>query len=849
MADAEWMRARSTVAGLLATAAIGLAPLLPVAAAQPAPADARTAHQDAPPATVPELARGGSGVVRADLNGDGHDDIVVSNEAGYGVYLFVPPEEARKGLEWKTGWTRVMREGKPGDAGPLPRLDGSEVSVGNGFLRVVARDGRESRLAFEELLRVPAPAPKSPGESLATMRVRDGFTVTLAAAEPDVVDPVFIDWDERGRMWVAEMGDYPFAEGEATPDGKVTWQDGIPGEGADRPLRAGRIRILEDADGDGRYEKSVLFLDGLKHVTGLACWNGGVFVASVPDILFAKDEDGDGRCDTREAWFSGFTAGNPQHLVNGFCWGLDGWFYGANGDSGGKVTCRKTGAEVELGRSDFRFHPCTGELRLETGATQCGKWRDDYGNWFGNNNATTGWHYWLPMGHLESSDLVPASLRSDLTADQRVFPIGATARRVNQESLVGVTTSACNAMPYRDDRFGAEGRDAIFVCEPANNLVLRRVLDYSGATITARRHAADERQDFLAAEDRWFRPVMARTGPDGALYVVDMYRAVLEHPEWIPADMAKRMQLRGGETLGRIWRVAPRQRPGDPPARRAAISLASKNGWARDTAQRLALERGGVEDLSEVRALAETGDAVVRPQALLTLGLLGQAPPEQVLRGLRDLWPRVRGAALVAAGAAELAPEEMRLARETQRPGRGSVVEMPRLGPAETDRRKVVERYLPAAGLAGDAVRGRAALEKGGCVACHRLGGRGVEVGPDLATVGTKPAEQLIESIFDPNRAVEKRYTVTVVELDDGTSHSGVVIAETPGVIVLRMAGGAEKLIKRGEIEDLTALKTSIMPVGLESLVTLQDCADILAALRVAATPGGDGASAPAPRP
>jgi hypothetical protein len=251
----------------------------------------------APPApdSLPPLARDG-GVLRADLDGDGHEDLVVSNDRGYGVYLYVPPGKARAGLEWHAGWTRVMREGKPGDADALPPLTGGDVVLADGRLRAGARSW-----TFEELLRVPFPPPLSPEASRATMELAAGFEISLAAAEPAVVDPVFIDFDERGRMWVAEMGDYPFAEGETTKDGGVTWQDGVPGEGAGRGLATSRIRVLEDADGDGRYETSTLFLDGLKHVTGLACWKGGVFVAAVPEVFYARDDDGDGRCDLREA--------------------------------------------------------------------------------------------------------------------------------------------------------------------------------------------------------------------------------------------------------------------------------------------------------------------------------------------------------------------------------------------------------------------------------------------------------------------------------------------------------------------------------------------------------------------
>jgi putative membrane-bound dehydrogenase-like protein len=776
---------------------------------------------------LPPLARAATGVWRADLDGDGHEDLVVSHDQGYGVYLFVPPDQARAGLGWTAGWTRVMREGKPGDEAALPLLTGPDVTFADGVLQA-----GDVRMTYDELLRVPGPRPRSPEESLRAMRLPAGFTATLAVAEPLVMDPVFIDWDERGRMWVAEMGDYPFAEGEATSDGRITWRDGVPGEGAGRGLQSGRIRILEDADGDGRYEKSTLFLDGLKHVTGLACWKGGVFVASVPEIFHASDGDGDGRCDVRESWFTGFKAGNPQHLVNGFCWGLDGWLHGANGDSGGDVVCARTGERIALRGNDFRFDPRTGEFRLEAGATQCGKWRDDFGNWFGNNNATPGWHYWLPLRYLEKHpDIVARSLRADLTTDRRVFSIGGPERRLNQANAAGTVTSGCNPLPYRDTAFGAAGADCLFICEPAHHAVLRQVLDYSGGTIASRRHPDDVNREFLASEDRWFRPVMARTGPDGALYVVDMYRLVIEHPEWVPAEMARRMQLRGGETMGRIWRIARSGQLTTP----AAIDLASSSGWARDTAQRLAFERGRVEDAAAVRSLAASAARPVRVQALFTLRGLGLLSADELVGTLRPEWPRIRGAALAAAGGDELMPAEAALLQEHQQPAtavRSADEQVPVINSHEPDRQKVVARYLAAATLPGDAARGRAALRKGGCIACHRHGGVGAEVGPDLATVAGKPPAQLIEAIFDPNRAVEQRYTVTTFLLEDGTVAGGLVVADAPGSVTIRMAGGAERVIKRGEIEEAYPLATSIMPVGLEAVISLQDCADLLAAMR-----------------
>ncbi len=779
---------------------------------------------------LPALAADGAGVLQADLDGDGHDDLVVSNDRGYGVYLYVSPEKARAGLEWHAGWTRVMREGAPGDADALPLLTGGDAVLADGRLRVGDREW-----TYEELLRVPLPPPRSPAESQATMQLADGFAITLAAAEPVVIDPVFIDFDERGRMWVAEMGDYPFAKGEATKDGGVTWADGVPGEGAGRGLDTGRIRVLEDADGDGVYEHSTLFLDGLTHVTGLACWRGGVFVASVPEIFFARDDDGDGRCDHREPWYTGFTAGNPQHLVNGFCLGLDGWFHGANGDSGGTITVVRTGETIDLGRNDFAFDPRTGAFRTEAGMTQCGKWRDDFGNWFGNNNANPGWHYWLPLEHLRRHpELIVRSLRADLTADREVRPIGPPQRRLNQASRAALITSACNAMPYRGGGFGPDNDRSLFICEPANNLLLRRQLDYAGDTITAGRHPADGDGEFLAAGDRWFRPVMARPGPDGALYVVDMYRAVLEHPEWIPAEMARRMPLRGGETLGRIWRIA---RPGQPP-RPAAIAFDSPVGWARDTAQRLALERGRLTEAEEAaaRAVAETGPPRMRLQAFFTLHALGLATGDDLLAAARPLWPLVRSAALVAAGGERLAAAEAALVARQLAPrdatAQALIAPVSIAGTPDPDRQAVVARYAEVAGRSGDPQRGREVFRRAGCAACHKLGDVGIDLGPNLATVAGKPAAQLVEAIFDPNRAFEARYALTVVVLTNGTVANGVVAAESPGGIVLRTAGGVDRSIPRDEIDELRPLPQSIMPEGLETLVSPADCADLLAAIR-----------------
>ena len=190
------------------------------------------------------------------------------------------------------------------------------------------------------------------------------------AAEPLIQDPVYFKVDARGRLWVVEMGDYPL---------------GVDGSGK----AGGRIRILTDDNGDGRYDSGVTFLDGLRYPTGVLPWKDGAFVSHSPDIFFAKDEDGDGTADSQDAWVTGFKDANPQHRVNGFAWGLDNWIYLAMGDPTSQVTSLKTDPPrtVDVSGRDVRFNPFTGEVEAVSGLSQYGRVRDDWGNWFGNTNS------------------------------------------------------------------------------------------------------------------------------------------------------------------------------------------------------------------------------------------------------------------------------------------------------------------------------------------------------------------------------------------------------------------------------------------------------------------------------
>ena len=582
------------------------------------------------PAPLVDAEGRDAGLRLVDLNGDGFDDAIFSGPGGYSIHLFVPVE--KKGVDWKLGWSLEMRAGKRGDPGEIPLLAGrgDKVAFRDGALIVAGKRG--VRIPFEELLRAPAPAPKSPEDSLAAIRVPEGFTVELVASEPLTMDPIAFEWGADGRLWVLEMGDYPL---------------GVDGHG--KP--GGVLRFLEDADGDGLYDKSTVFLEDLAFPSGMMPWRKGVLVAAAPEIFYAEDTDGDGKADQRETLFTGFTLGNQQHRINGFESGLDNWLHAANGDSGGTITSARTGQTVELGARDLRFRPDTGALELQPGRTQYGRHRDDWGDWFGGNNSTWAWHYFLPEHYLaRNPQLAVKEVRRTLSTENRVFPISTPLRRFNWPDKINALTSGCSVTPYRDELFGEAFARSLFICEPVNNLVHREVLEPDGVTFSSHRAPREKAGEFLASADNWSRFDFARTGPDGALYIADMYRFVIEHPEWIPAEQQKRLDLRAGHDRGRIYRVFPTDANLRPIPRldqldTAALvaALDSPNGWQRDTVQRLLLHAGGSAAVSPLASLAVTSARPkTRLQALCTLEGLGGMSAEMVLAALRDPHAAVR---------------------------------------------------------------------------------------------------------------------------------------------------------------------------------------------------------------
>ncbi len=585
-----------------------------------------------------------NGLRFVDINGDGFADVIFSNAKRYSLHLFIP----KPVLGFGAGWSREVMSGQRGDQTPeIPMIvrDGPPRDNGAWFRANTMWVQNEDtatlpdivdRRTFKELMAGGLPSAKSPQESLAAMHPRPGFKVDLAASEPLTKSPIAFEWGADGKLWVVEMGDYPLGL-----DGK-----GKPG---------GIVRFLEDTKGDGHYDKSTVFLDGLPFPTGLIPWRKGVIVCDPPEIFYAEDTNGNGHADTHVTLFTGFREGNQQHRANGFDYGLDNWLHGANGNSGGTIRSLKTGRTINISGRDFRFRPDDGAFEAQAGQAQYGRHRDDWGNWFGIENASPAWHYFPPENYLARNPYLAVRATKQILPryddNTRVFATSHLTQRFNDpDAGANHLTSANSVMPYRDELFGPEFAGSYFVSEPVHNLIHREIMESDGVSFTSHRAPDEQTNEFLSSSDNWFRPTMTKTGPDGALYVADMYRLVIEHPEWIPLDAQQSLDLRAGANMGRIYRIYPtnatlRKIPRLDQLDTAGLvaAMESPNGWQRDTAQRLLVEAGDRSAVAPLQQLARSSpNAKARLQALCTLDGLQALTVEILMAAFSDAHSAVR---------------------------------------------------------------------------------------------------------------------------------------------------------------------------------------------------------------
>lgn len=469
--------------------------------------------------------------------------------------------------------------------------------------------------ADPEVKPTPVQGPLSPEKSLREFRLAPGLRLELVAADPQIESPVAMAFDEDGKLWVVEMRDYP--NGPA------------PGE----PPQ-GRIKVLEDRDGDRRYETAHIFADGLLFANGLLPWKGGVIVTAAPHILYLKDTDGDGKADQREVLYEGFAALNPQLRVSHPVLGIDNWIYVANGLRGGQVirSGQKDAEPVNLSGMDFRFDLIHDRAEAISGMGQYGNTFDDWGNRFVCDNRHHLRHVVLEDRYLKRNPYlaVPAVLNdiseiesSVAGSGAPVFPLSKNWTTSNLHT--GRFTAACGVMIYRGQLL-KDYDGAAFTCDPTGNLVHAEIMRPHGASFRSK--PVFDKKEFLATPDDWFRPVSLAHGPDGALYIVDMYRAVIEHPEFMPTELKNRPDLTLGKEKGRIWRLVPEK--GEAKGAAPALGNARSSGlvkllehpeaWWRTTAQRLLLERQDrsvVENLQELVAQAKVPKARVHAAWLL----------------------------------------------------------------------------------------------------------------------------------------------------------------------------------------------------------------------------------------
>jgi putative membrane-bound dehydrogenase-like protein len=465
--------------------------------------------------------------------------------------------------------------------------------------------------------------PKEPNDALASFHIRDGFEMQLLAAEPLITDPVAMEYDENGNAYVAEMRDYPFT-------GRETDQV-FAEQTASLPL--GQIRLLQDLDEDGVFERSTVFADQLSWPTGIALWKGGVFVVATPDLWYLKDTDADGRADVRQRVLTGFRKFNIQAVINNLKWGIDHRLYGAGSSNGGRIHTSASDAAQALvmATGDFRFRPDQPfeSFELLSGGARFGNTFDDRGNRFICNIRNPIQHVVIPRHYTArnpsatfrpavqdvaaSGDSVPVRRRSPpepwrVLNARRLANDGTLASPRSETVAAGYMTSASGVTIYRGDAYPAEYYGSVFLGEVAGNLIHHERLIPNG--VTFRSEPSDANSEFLASTDNWFRPVNFVNAPDGTLHVLDMYRETIEHPWSIPDDIKAQLDLESGRDRGRIYRLAPRGFRLRKPPRLGAETTAALVGylrdgrsWYRETAHRLIFERRDSDAVEPLRRL------------------------------------------------------------------------------------------------------------------------------------------------------------------------------------------------------------------------------------------------------
>lgn len=484
--------------------------------------------------------------------------------------------------------------------------------------------------------KIPPSPPLKPEEALKAFKIQPGYKIELVASEPTIQVPTILQFDPDGRLWVVEMRGFM-----ATPDGS----------GETNPV--GRISILEDANGDGAFEKHKVFLGGLVMPRALLLVNGGALVCEPPNLWFypiKNDQPG-----ARELVAADFakdadpalgTRMNPEHSGNSLMLAMDNWIYSLY--------------------HPFRYRFMDGKWQREP-VPQRAQWglsQDDFGRLYYTSNSDqlrgdmVPPHYFGAKVRQKLPGIGYAVAKDQTTWPARINPgvnRGYQSGTLRDDGTLAKFTAACGSTIYRGDWFPPDAYGNAFICEPSANFIRRNLLTEQDGLVSARN--AYEKSEFLASTDELFRPVNLATGPDGALYIADMYHGIIQHRFFLTSYLRGQAQDRGIDKVvdhGRIWRVVPDGKKPQSVVRMTSLSsgdlvkqLENANGARRDAAQRLLVERKDASVVPALKALAASASSpVTRWHALWTIEGMNQLDDASVNAALKDANSKVRGAAV-----------------------------------------------------------------------------------------------------------------------------------------------------------------------------------------------------------